>query len=144
MPLFCVFKQKTTLPIKLGNIKIRRVSRGMEVSGMKKDEILELSKKENVEGDEREKKVKSRGQFIAMNVMYILAIIILLLNHHFGRTYTFVSVLGDILLISFSVSFVYDLYWYMKERDKVYLYYMVGNLLFGIWEAYDFIKDLIH
>ena len=64
-----------------------------------------------------------------MNVMYILAIIILLLNHHFGRTYTFVSVLGDILLISFSVSFVYDLYWYMKERDKVYLYYMVGNLL---------------
>lgn len=35
---------------------------------MKKDEILELSKKENAEGDEREKKVKSRGQFIAMNV----------------------------------------------------------------------------
>lgn len=129
---------------KLGNIKIRGVSRGMEVSGMKKDEILELSKKENVEGDEREKKVKSRGQFIAMNVMYILAIIILLLNHYFGRIYTFVSVLGDILLISFSVSLVYDLYWYMKERDKVYLYYMVGNLLLVIWEAYDFIKDLIH
>lgn len=129
---------------KLGNIKIRGVSRGMEVSGMKKDEILELSKKENAEGDEREKKVKSRGQFIAMNVMYILAIIILLLNHHFGRTYTFVSVLDDILLISFSVSLVYDLYWCMKERDKVYLYYIAGNLPFVIWHVYDFIKDLIH
>ncbi len=111
---------------------------------MKKDEILELSKKENVEGDEREKKVKRRGQFIAMNVMYILAIIILLSNHYFGRTYTFVSVLDDILLISFSVSLVYDLYWYMKERDKVYLYYIAGNLPFVIWHVYDFIKDLIH
>ena len=111
---------------------------------MKKDEILKLSKKENVEGDEREKKVKSRGQIIAMNVMYILAIIILLLNHYFGKTYTFTSVLNDILLISFSVSLVYDLYWYIKERDKVYLFYIVGNLFFVIWSAYDFIKDLIH
>lgn len=110
---------------------------------MNKEEILELNKKDNQNGDELQRKVRSRGRIIAMNVMYILAIIILLLNQYFGKQYAIGSVLNDILLIWFSVDLVRHMYTYIKEQDKYALLNGFIDLVLVIWCLYDFIKDIL-
>lgn len=113
-----------------------------EVFRMKKEEILELSKRDNQSGDELQKKVRSKGRVIAMNVMYITAIVFLLLEQFVAQKFTFFLVLDGVFAILFAADFSYYLYCYIKGKDKAELFTALVDLGFLIWNIYDLVMAL--
>ncbi len=85
---------------------------------MKKEDILKLSRQENAKGDEREKKIRSRANILAMNVIYIMAIIFIIANQYLDRKVGIISVISYALTIWIAVDFVKDTYRFIVTREK--------------------------
>lgn len=85
---------------------------------MKKEDILKLSRQENAKGDEREKKIRSRANILAMNVIYIMAIIFIIASQYLDKKIGIISVVDYAITIWFAVNFVKDMYYFIVTREK--------------------------